>query len=112
MSKSGWDKDGSGLDVYRCRGKTFCPKSPEQKQPGKAFARYAAQVRRIKRKIRRESHGGPAEKAKAKWRLKDRRWRRRVVAKLKKQPFQTNPVTQDMRYHMRKRFEGRPARAR
>lgn len=111
MSRSGWDKDGSGLDVYRCRGKTYCPKAPEQKQPGKAFAKYAAQVRRTKQRIRHGRHGGPAEKAKKKWRLKDRRWRRRVLAKHMIKPLPTNPVTQDTRYHMRKRFEGRPARA-
>lgn len=110
MSRSGWDRDGSGLLVFRCRGKTWCPEVREQTPMHVRFmVEYAAYLLRVKRKYRHQPHGGPADNAKQKWWAKDRRWRRRALAKFLK-TAQANPVTQDKRYHMRKRFEGRPAR--
>jgi len=74
------------------------------------MAERAACLLRVKRKYRHQRHGGPAENAKVGWYTKDRRWLRRAFVKFKKKPLATNPVTQGKRYHMRKRFEGRPAR--
>lgn len=113
MSRSGWEKDGSGLLVFRCKGKTWCPEVREQTPMHVRFmAEYAAYLLRVKRKYRHQPHGGPAENAKRKWYMKDRRWLRRAFVKFKKKPLATNPTVQDKRYHMRKRFEGRPARDR
>lgn len=111
MSRSGWEKDGSGLLVFRCRGKTWCPEVREQTPIHVRFMKeYAAYLLRVKRKYRHQPHGGPAENAKKERFLTDRRWRRRALAKFFSMPVQTNPIVQDKRYHMRKRFEGRPAR--
>jgi hypothetical protein len=100
-------KDGSGLVVFRCKGKTYCPDVMKKPVPKK----WETCKLRHKRKMRHQPHGGPAELAK-KNESPDRlrRFMRKRLYRFKKKPVPTNPIKTDTRYHARKRFEGRPAR--
>lgn len=121
---NGWQRDGSGLRVYRCRGKTYCPRSTDgryvrQNEPDAWAIKCAKSGKRRGYRFDSETGGkpfkaltqGPADHAKKnmgnRWHYKGRKGLRRYMAK--RGVIKTNPMWQDTRYHLRKSFEGRKA---
>ena len=110
----GWQKDGSGLLVYRCRGKTFNPKISVS--PGWSYMERRG--RHLKRRHvswfeNNKRHcfvGGPAECAKNPNSICDsnqkllRKGVRRLLHLQGKTPCK--PQKLDKRYHLRKTFVG------